>query len=93
MSVKVPPPLAREGQLLSGSGPFLYVPVPLLRFQMPASALLGMKAWRHQGEKAGGITFPSPLNLPFYCSFSFYSFPPDMRGKRQIYPNEICTFF
>lgn len=76
------------------SGPFLYLPVPLLRFQMPASALLGVKAWRHQREKAGGITFCFPLNLlPFYCSFSFYSFPLDMRWKRQIYPNKICTFF
>ena len=76
------------------SGPFLYLPVTLLRFQMPSSALLEVKAWRHRGEKAGGITFHSPLNLlPLYCSCSFYSFPPDIRGKRQICPNEICTFF
>lgn len=51
----MPPPLAGRASCSVESGPFLYLPVPLLRFQMPASALLGVKAWRHQREKAGGF--------------------------------------
>ena len=63
-------PWPRRASCLLRSGHLDCPPVPLLGLQIPASALLGVKAWGHQGEKGRGLHPPlPPLSTPAFYLF------------------------